>query len=88
MRAKEANRLRAAFFTLEAAFDCGIRLRRAIGNTGIEVAVPPGISREVLDPIVAALSEHRPEIIAALRFLDSQADAGIIWSPPSRGTAQ
>jgi hypothetical protein len=87
IRGGEASRLQAAF-ALSAAFDCGIRLRRAIGNTGLEVAVPQGVSREILDPVIAAITRHKAEIIEALHFLDRQADAGIIWTPPGRGTSQ
>jgi hypothetical protein len=35
-----------------------------------------------------AIREHKDEVLEFLLFLDDEAERGIIWSPPNRGTAQ
>lgn len=72
---QRADRRRAAWFAIDAAIEAGFALRE-VSEDCLEVLTPPGIGRELSEPILAALKEHRHEIIQTLRFLDA---CGVSW---------
>lgn len=82
----KATRQRAAIFVVRAAFTAGFRLRA--GGGCLDVLAPPGMARDRSAYIRDAIREHKDEVLEFLLFLDDEAERGIIWSPPNRGTAQ
>ena len=75
---------RAAWFVIDAAIEAGFALRAA-GGGRLEVLPPAELKSEICEPILAALEEHRQEIVQTLLFFDA---CGIPWTPIEQGRAQ
>jgi hypothetical protein len=70
---------RMALFVYASAADAGFSFRAGAGR--LEVEGPPGLPDAVCQPIVKAVREHGAEILRLVKWLNSEARCGRVWSP-------